>query len=91
MNHDHLQNTFFVLMFNKFDLFQMKYFQERIPIKYDNPDDPPPPILSQETNEECPKALEWFESIFMNRVPANKEKHVSLLPVTSQCSSCVAR
>mmetsp|Transcript_10136 Transcript_10136/g.12193 ORF Transcript_10136/g.12193 Transcript_10136/m.12193 type:complete len:361 (+) Transcript_10136:333-1415(+) len=72
-NRPQFKGSALILFLNKFDLFQQKYFYDKVPIEYDgefvkSPEGGPPPACEQEEDEKCMVALEWFANLFKSKL-----------------------
>ena len=70
------RNSALLLFLNKFDLFQKKYFQDRIPL-HKVPGFSDPPIADDEENENCDIAVNWFKELYLDQVPEERKAAVS--------------
>lgn len=78
------KNKMIILFLNKFDLFQIKYFDQKKPINLRfNYNIQTPKVEDEEDDRECPLAIEWFKELYRNQIPRNKETEVKIY-VTSQ-------
>lgn len=86
VNSDSFKNLWVILMFNKKDLFQIKYYDRKIPIKAKlsvRPEVGKPPLWSEEKDRDCEKAIEWFENLYMSEVPEKKRLEVRTYVTTA--------
>jgi len=80
-NRKEFEDSTMILVLNKFDLFIKKYFHKKVPIEYDgeyvhSPEGVGPPLCSDEANEKCEKAIEWYANMFKAQVPAEKRSSI---------------
>eukprot|EP00924_Labyrinthula_sp_SR-Ha-C_P001188 maker-scaffold_7-snap-gene-16.3-mRNA-1 protein AED:0.01 eAED:0.01 QI:169/1/1/1/1/1/3/334/370 len=71
---EELQDAALILFFNKFDLFQKKYFYEGIPLEKPRLSCLEPPTKEDEKGDvECPRAKKWFELTFKKNLNRQEE------------------
>lgn len=68
------RRTAAVLFLNKFDLFQKKFYDQKIPIEYKGGRSPPTP--DQEEDRNCAKAIKWYQELYLEHCPADRKESV---------------
>lgn len=63
----------FILFLNKFDLFQQKYYRDKIPLNYSQLDlFEDAPKVEDEKDDSCSKAIKWYQQKLVQRVDQEK-------------------
>mmetsp|Transcript_10415 Transcript_10415/g.11945 ORF Transcript_10415/g.11945 Transcript_10415/m.11945 type:complete len:389 (+) Transcript_10415:145-1311(+) len=80
VNEKEFKDTAMVVFLNKFDLFQKKYYHEKIPIEYKGSFvtelGHTPPKAEDEKDESCENAIEWFTELYLSKCTTKRRKMV---------------
>mmetsp|Transcript_12205 Transcript_12205/g.15163 ORF Transcript_12205/g.15163 Transcript_12205/m.15163 type:complete len:397 (+) Transcript_12205:204-1394(+) len=72
VNKKEFADTALLLFLNKYDLFQQKYYYQRIPIGYNgefvSEEGQKPPQAEDEANDACDLAIDWYKRLFYYHV-----------------------
>mmetsp|Transcript_7251 Transcript_7251/g.9182 ORF Transcript_7251/g.9182 Transcript_7251/m.9182 type:complete len:394 (+) Transcript_7251:264-1445(+) len=77
-NRPDFKDSALLLFLNKFDLFQQKYYEQKVPIGYDgefvkeDPANNAPPTWDNEKDNKCEIAINWFKRLFLHQVSADR-------------------
>mmetsp|Transcript_8208 Transcript_8208/g.9414 ORF Transcript_8208/g.9414 Transcript_8208/m.9414 type:complete len:373 (+) Transcript_8208:242-1360(+) len=77
-NISDFQDAALILFLNKFDLFQAKYYHNKVPIEFNgefvnSPNGYAPPKAEEEEDEKCAKALQWYSDLFHYHLDQNRK------------------
>lgn len=79
-NKKEFEDSAILLFLNKFDLFQQKFFREKIPIEYKGEfvtrEGQNPPKPEDEQDENCDLAVDWYKRLFYYHVRPERQPMV---------------
>lgn len=91
VHHPDFRDKYIILFLNKFDLFKKKYYHEKIPIVTSFRYKIKPPLCSDEVDQNCGKAIQWYKDLYLNQVPQAKANDIKVFVTSAMDSKSLSK